>query len=218
MKWKKLEFRDILLIIQTVLLAVLIVEVTILLNDTEKTARPHKRRSSNPKKVSVNMDELTKNSSFLGKKEAPVTLVEFNSFSCGYCKKARDPLMKLAKKYPDKLRIVYKHFNRGGIDYNTSQAVECAGEQGKFWEMYNTIFDKGSRGDMTRYAGDIGLDTGKFSQCISSGKYKEKTMKDTMDGRKLGVRGTPSFLLNDMLIPGYKPYNVLEDMVKKELE
>ena len=60
--------------------------------------------------------------------------------------------MQLAKKYPDKLKIVYKHFNRGNIDSGTSQAAECAGEQGKFWEMYNIIFDKGARGDMNAYA------------------------------------------------------------------
>ena len=71
----------------------------------------------------------------LGGKDAKVTIVKYNSFSCGYCKLAAGVINQIHKAYPKRVKIVYKHFNRGGIDELTSQAIECAGEQNKFWEV-----------------------------------------------------------------------------------
>jgi protein-disulfide isomerase len=218
MDTKKFNFRDILQIIQTLILIVLVVEMTIMFRDSKRIKNMPERIPPGPKKISVNLDELTSGSYFMGKKNAKATLVLFNSFSCGYCARARETVIKLSQKFPDDLKIVYKHFNRGGMDANTSQAAECAGEQGKFWEMYNAIFDKGMRGDPRAYAKELGLNSRKFNECISSGRYKTKTEKDTNDGAMLGIRGTPSFILNDLLIPGFKPFNVFEQMVESELK
>ncbi len=218
MDTKKFNFRDVLQVVQTLILIVLVVEMTIMFRDSKRIKNMPERRPQGPKKISVNLDELTKDSYFMGKNDAKATLVLFNSFSCGYCARAREPIMKLAKKFPDDLRIVYKHFNRGEMDDLTSQATECAGEQGKFWEMYNKIFDKGMRGDPGAYAKELGLNARKFNECVSTGRYKSKTGKDTNDGGMLGVRGTPSFILNDQLIPGYMPYEVFEQMVESELK
>ncbi|MCU0822038.1 MAG: DsbA family protein [Spirochaetes bacterium] len=218
MNEKKLNFRDILQIIQTLILIVLVVEVTMMFRDSKKAQIMPERRQQEPKKININLDELTGDAYFMGKKDAKATLVLFNSFSCGYCARVREPLMKLAEKFPDDLRIVYKHFNRGDMDELPAQAVECAGEQGKFWEMYNRIFDKGVRVDPKAYAKELGLNSGKFNDCVSTGRYKSKAEKDTNDGAVLGVRGTPSFILNDKLIPGYRPYPVFEKMVEDELK
>lgn len=218
MDTKKINFRDILQIIQTLILIVLVVEMTIMFKDSKQTKKMPERRPPEPKKISVNLDEFTRDSYYMGKKDAKATLILFNSFSCGYCARAREPIMKLAEKFPQDLRIVYKHFNRGGMDDLPSQASECAGEQGKFWEMYNAIFEKGMRGDPRTYARELGLNSRKFSECISSGRTKIKTEKDTNDGAKLGIRGTPSFILNDQLIPGFRPYNVFEQMIESELK
>ena len=218
MDTKKINFRDILQIIQTLILVVLVVEMTIMFRDSKRGKAMPERRPPEEKKLNVNLDELTKDSYFMGKKGAKATLVLFNSFSCGFCARAKEPIMKLAEKFPNDLRIVYKHFNRGGMDDLPAQAAECAGEQGKFWEMYNEIFNKGVRGDPRAYAKELGLNTKKFNECVSSGKYKTKTEKDTNDGAMLGVRGTPSFILNDKLIQGFRPYDVFEQMIESELK
>ena len=219
MDTKKFNFRDVLQVVQTLILIVLVMEMTIMFRDSKHIKNmPEPRPPQGPKKISVNLDELTKDSYFMGKKDAKATLVLFNSFSCGYCARTRESIMKLAEKFPDDLRIVYKHFKRGGMDDLTSQAAECAGEQGKFWEMYNIIFDKGMRGDPGAYAKELGLNARKFNECVSTGRYKSKTGKDTNDGGMLGVRGTPSFILNDLLIQGYMPYEVFEQMIESKLK
>jgi predicted DsbA family dithiol-disulfide isomerase len=84
--------------------------------------------------------------------------------------------------------------------------------------MYNAIFDNGMRADPRAYAKEIGLNAGQFNECVSSGRYKAKTEKDTNDGTRLGVRGTPSFILNDKFIQGNRPYELFEQMIESELK
>ncbi len=216
---KKINFRDILQIFQTILLILLVVQVYMMQTGNQDNARKKQMRQPRvPVKIDADMNELTKGSYYLGNKDAKLKIIKYNSFSCGYCKKARDPLMKIAKEYSDDVHVVYKHFNRGNIDANPSQAAECAGEQGKFWDMYNAIFDKGARGDFGAYAKAIGVNVPKFRKCMSSGKYKGKTEMDTSAGRKLGIRATPSFIINNKLVRGYKPYAAFEKIVKEELK
>ncbi|MCP4129921.1 MAG: thioredoxin domain-containing protein [bacterium] len=216
----KKSLKDILPYIQTFLLLVLVIEVTFLLvKPGQDPGRPsRKRKPATPQKLAIDLKEFTKESHFLGNEDAPLTLIKYNSFSCGYCKKARDVVMKLKKKYPNDIKIVYKHFNRGNIDDQASQAVECAGEQEKFWEMYNMLFDRGSRGDIKVYAKELGLDSSSFNSCLASGRYKEKTKRDTEEGQKLGIRGTPSFIVNKSLHVGYRPFSAMEQIVQEELK
>ena len=108
---------------------------------------------------------------FKGAEDAKVTIVEYSSFSCGYCNRVRTTLDQILETYPDDVKIVYKHFNRGGTDSVTAQAAECAGDQGKFWEMHDMIFDEGASGDVKGYAKDIGLNANSFAECLDSGKY-----------------------------------------------
>ena len=150
---KKLSWRDILQIVQVVLLIVLVAEVSVmLLKGPSKQSRRARRRAPRVKKVNINLQEFTKNSHFIGNQNAPVTIVKFNSFTCGFCRRAGRVMMKLSEKYSDNVKIVYKHFNRGPRDMKTAMAVECAGEQKKFWKMYNKIYEKGYRGKMATYA------------------------------------------------------------------
>ncbi len=154
---------------------------------------------------------------FKGAEDAKVTIVEYSSFSCGYCNRVRATIDQILENYPDDVKIVYKHFTRGGTDSMTAQATECAGDQGKFWEMHDIIFDKGSSGDVKGYAKDIGLDADSFAECLDSGKYASRVNEDTSEGRSLGIRGTPSFNINGELVVGAQPYNAFQQVIDAEL-
>ena len=154
---------------------------------------------------------------FKGAEDAKVTMVEYSSFSCGFCNRARTTLDQILETYPDDVKIVYKHFNRGGTDSITAQAAECAGDQGKFWEMHDIIFDKGSSGDLKGYAKDIGLNANSFAECLDSGKYASRVTEDTSEGRSLGVSGTPSFSINGELVVGAQPFSAFKQVIDAEL-
>jgi len=164
-------------------------------------------------KVDVSIDDR----SIKGPKDAKVTMVEFGSFSCGWCNRVRATLDQILETYPDDVNIVYKHFNRGGTDSQTAQAAECAAEQGKFWEMHDIIFNKGSSGDLKKYAKEIGLDAGGFAECLDSGKYASRVQQDTSEARSYGIGGTPGFIVNGQVVSGAQPFAVFEQIIEGEL-
>lgn len=184
-------------------------------NAVDLTIKPETQPTTPSQQVQteVNVDGLP----FKGTEDAKVTIVEYSSFSCGYCNRARGTIDQILETYPDDVKFVYKHFNRGGTDSQTAQATECAGEQDKFWEMHDIIFDKGSSGDLKQYAKDIGLDTDSFNQCLDSGKYSSKVAEDTSEARSLGIGGTPGFIINGQLVSGAQPFENFKAVIDAEL-
>jgi protein-disulfide isomerase len=186
-------------------------------SETEQ-AQPRAAAPSAPSPtVNVDMDELAEGFAMKGNKNAKVTIVEYSSFSCGYCNKVRSTLDQILKTYPNDVKIVYKHFNRGGTDINTAQATECAGEQNKFWEMHDEIFDKGSSGDLSSYASSIGLNVDSFETCLSSGKYVSKVEESTKEAISLGIRGTPGFIINGQMVSGAQPFENFKQVIDAAL-
>ncbi len=167
---------------------------------------------------SIDLDDINiDDSASKGPKDAKVTIIEYSSFSCGWCNRVRPTLDKILETYPDDVQIVYKHFNRGGTDSRTGQAAECASDQGKFWEMHDTIFDKGSSGNLEAYAADIGLDTSAFKECLDSGKYASKITQNTQEAISFGISGTPGFLVNGQLVSGAQPFENFQQIIEAEL-
>ena len=164
------------------------------------------------------MNSLIQNSAFKGDENAKVTIIKYNSFSCGYCKKAKTTLDQVFKKYQKGVKLVYKHFVRNKEDLLTAQIVECAGEQGKFWETYDSIFDNGFNGNFNILSEHAGLNAKQLRSCIESGKYRKKILNDTEKGRSFGINGTPAFIINKKLFIGYKPFNAFDALIRAELD
>ena len=152
---------------------------------------------------------------FKGAEDATVTMVEYSSFSCGFCNRVRDTLDQILQTYPGDVKIVYKHFDRGGTDSQTAQGTECAGEQGQFWEMHDMIFDKGA--DVKSHVEELGLDVGAFNECLDSGKYASLVQQDTTEAKANGIRGTPGFLINGKLVSGAQPFENFKQVIDAEL-
>lgn len=141
---------------------------------------------------------------FKGKKDAKVTLVEFSDFQCPFCgRNARDTMPQLEKEYIEtgKVKYVFKDFPLESIHKNAFKAAEaanCAGDQGKYWQMHDKLFQNQralSGEDLVKYAGELNLNTKEFEKCLDSGKYASKVRENISEGRKAGVTGTPAFFL-----------------------
>lgn len=233
--------KNVLLVSGAILLAALIVSGAILsvgknsfssVSKNTATAPPVAQPSGNtvptePVVVSVDDD------AFLGKKDAPVTIIEFSDFQCPFCRNfAKDTLPQLKKEYIDtgKARFVYRDFplsfHPGAI--SAAQGAECAREQGKFWELHDTLFaEQGKQGtgtiqftvdDIKKWAVQSGVNATKFNQCLDSGKYKEEVEKDIADGTAAGVSGTPSTFINGRIVVGAQPFAALKVIIDEELK
>ena len=97
----------------------------------------------------------------------------------------------------------------------------CANEQGKFWEMHDTIFENMRQledKDLAGYAKKVGLDEGRYSSCYSANKYKDQILKDQRTATSLGARGTPAFFINGRFLSGAQPFPAFQALIDEELK
>lgn len=174
------------------------------------------------------LGNLTKSGPSRGNEKAPVTLIEFSDFRCGFCRKFWQTTFPLLdKKYisTGKIRFIYRHFAvLGKASELAAQAAECAGEQRKFWEYHDKLFaNAGSllsftEGKLKAYAKELGLEDQAFNQCLDSEKHLKKVEGETAIAAFLGARGTPAFFLNGQMMVGAQPFEVFEAAIETELK
>ena len=157
-----------------------------------------------------------------GKASAPVTLVEFSDFQCPYCARATPSVKEIESAYPSDVRIVWKHlplsFHANAMP--AALAAEAAREQGgaaKFWAMHDKLFANQaalSGASYERYAGELGLDLARFRRDMANPKLRARVDEDAQLAQKMGVNGTPTFVVNGERVVGS---NALRAAVERQL-
>jgi protein-disulfide isomerase/rhodanese-related sulfurtransferase len=142
-----------------------------------------------------------------GNLQASVAVVEFGDFECPACGRAEEGVREIRKKYGDRVRFVFRHFPLGRHPFalKAAEASECAAEQGKFWEAVEKLY--GGQSDLSetaliRYAGELGLDVPRFTQCLGNGSTLARIQRDAEDARALGIDRTPTFFVGQQRIMG----------------
>jgi protein-disulfide isomerase len=159
----------------------------------------------------------------LGPKDAPVTIVEFSDFQCPYCSRVVATVKEVARLYPKQVRLAFRDFPIVGLHPKAPKAHEaarCAGEQGKFWEYHDLLFESQAHvtiADFKRFAGQLNLDGKDFAACLDSGKYAAAVQADVQEGARLGITGTPTFFINGRLVVGALPLETFRRMIDREL-
>jgi protein-disulfide isomerase len=157
-----------------------------------------------------------------GPENAPVTIVEFSDFQCPFCSRVNPTLAQVREKYGDKVRIVFRQYPLS-FHQQAQKAAEaslCAHEQGKFWEMHDTMFaNQQALGveQLKAHAAQLGLNAEAFNSCLDSGKYAEKVAADFKEGSAAGVTGTPAMFVNGRFISGAVPFEQIAQVIDDEL-
>ena len=167
----------------------------------------------------------------MGREDAPVTMVEFTDYQCPFCRKfEHDSFAELKKNYIDtgKVRFVSRdlplEFHPNAAP--AAQAVRCAGEQHKFWEMHDSIMQDAatdlSADSILKYGDKVGLDMTTFRACVAEKRFVAAIQQDTSDAGTLGISGTPSFVIaktapdqmDGVRIVGAVSYSVFDSTIK----
>ena len=158
-----------------------------------------------------------------GPANAPVTIIEFSDFQCPFCSRVNPTLARIRDRYGDSVRIVFRDLPILQIHPQAAKAAEaasCANDQGKFWEMHDTLFANQQRLDVAslkNHAATLGLDAAAFEKCLDGGKYTAEWQKDSADAEKAGVQSTPAFFVNGRPIVGAVPYEQFAEVIDEEL-
>ncbi len=171
-----------------------------------------------------------------GQADAPLTLIEYSDFTCGYCLKFfKDTWPRIQARYVDtgKVRFVYRDYPRAdrGPGVDAAMAARCAGAQGQYWAMHDRLFSEGGRLDKQVYqhhAKTIGLDRLVFEQCMTDRQYTHAIFEDRQEANQWGFHGTPGFILirtaseptdkePAVAIPGAFPFEMFSDEIERLL-
>lgn len=145
-----------------------------------------------------------------GSDTAKVTIVEFSDFQCPFCRRVIPTIEEVLERYPDEVRLVYRHLPLRSHSRARPAAVAsvCAQEQDKFWGYHDALFantkafaDK----DLRRYAEELELNMAAFDACIADSRAADKVSKDEEDAGQAGIKSTPAFLVNGILVSGAQP-------------
>jgi protein-disulfide isomerase len=158
-----------------------------------------------------------------GDPEAKVTIVEFSDFQCPYCGRVMETVHQIERAYGKDVRIAFKHNPlpmHPDAPYAARAAI-AAGNQGKFWEMHDKLFEANVAHDpaglkpaaIEKMAQDLGLDVAKLQAEVKSSEATDIITSDQAQARQLGAYGTPSFFVNGIKIAGAVPFETFKAVI-----
>lgn len=157
----------------------------------------------------------------MGEVDAPVVVVEYGDYQCPACGRFASTVKpKIVEEFvkTGKVRFVFRSFQFIGEESQwAAEAAECANEQGKFWEFYDKLYSSQAgenagafrKENLEGFAAELGLQTEQFNQCLASGKYTDKVKAETLEAQNLGLRSTPSVLVNGELVERGSQFEML---------
>ncbi len=190
-----------------------------------------------PRPQQISIDTFIQNGSpILGKTDAPITLVEFGDYQCHFCNVFyHNTGHEILENYVmiGKVNVIFKDYTIIGQDsINAAHAAHCAGEQGKFWQYHDILYDNwsgensgwASQENLEKFAQKIELEMNSFTECNVEEKYMQIISASNKDAQTLGITGTPAFYIISMnsgqvqQIEGAQPYEVFEKVFDSMLE
>ncbi len=139
-----------------------------------------------------------------GRRDAPITIVEFSDFSCGFCALASPTVNRVLETYGNDVKLVYKHAPRNADSWQLAQFATCAGDAGKFWAAHDLLFAAAPASPNEAIAAArtrLELKSPEFTRCMESQATRKRIEADQAVADAVGVRGTPTFFVNGMLVP-----------------
>lgn len=165
----------------------------------------------------------------IGSDSAKVRLVEFSDFQCPGCRAAEPYIKQVISSYGDQVQFIYRHFplSQHQFGKKTAYLAEAAGEEGKFWQMHDRIFEtqdswsKMSGSDANSFflnlAKEVGLDEISAKEAMEGDSYKSKIDEDIAEGRRLRMNSTPTFFINGKKL-NLQSFADLNNIVGEELK
>lgn len=173
-------------------------------------------------KITAAIDGRGENYS-LGPQDAKVKIVIFSDYACPYCQQAAPVVRSIAKKYGDQVRITFRDYPLHDNSIDIALAGNCAGAQGKFWEMHDLLFERQAEisalqsaalnTKLKEVASEIKLEPEKFNTCLDNRTYLYRLNDDFADAELLGLSGTPSWFVNRYKITGFYPEENFINMI-----
>ena len=167
---------------------------------------------------------------WIGASEPLFEIVEYSDYQCPHCRRGHDEVRKTIATHPDEIRLVHRHYP---LDHNCNAALNrpfhpyacdyarlayCAGEQGEFWEANDFLYAQGRRRQQItaeEISNRLGLQIESLRACLTGSETLLAVQHDLDDGRALGIRGTPTFVIDGQTYPGRVPQDLIDTILRR---
>lgn len=161
---------------------------------------------------------------FVGKKDAPVILMEFGEYESEDCAKANEIVKQILTDYEGQVKFNFRHFPQTRIHQRSLKAAEAAiaaAQEDKFWEMHNVLFQNRRNLGTTSlklHSKDAGVKNKNFLEELVNGTYGWQVQDDLKEGLDRGVKEVPTFFVNNEVIKGKPTYASLSAAIDAALK
>jgi protein-disulfide isomerase len=171
-----------------------------------------------------------------GLDSARVKIIEMSDYQCPWCKRFVDTTEKEVEEQYIAKGLVQMEFHNFAVtggnqpkEKNEStlaaEAAECANDQGRFWDYHYKLYSEQNGENegafrpekLRQFAADLGLDQKEFSSCLDSHRHYDEIAQERDEAIALGARGTPTLVINDMMVPGYLPFDQFQPLIEQAL-
>jgi protein-disulfide isomerase len=193
-------------------------------------ARTRGAERTTPQAVAVDAAAAAFEGHVMGSDSAPITVVEYADFECGACAQfaiLTAPDVKQRLVATGQVRWVFRDFPLEGFRNSLAahHAAQCAGEQGRFFEMHDQIYFNRGRWVSDRrpdrrfreFAAAIRLDMGRYDDCTASGRYRSRLERAKQDAVAAGVGSTPTFDIGGQRVSGALNYDDFKRYVDRAI-
>lgn len=199
-----------------------------ILNDYSRAQRQTQRQVNERRQLEESFkDKITDlqigSSPTHGPRDAKITIFAFQDFECPHSKRATMTFKPLLKQYSGKVRLVFKNrpltFHKQAAA--AAKAALAAHMQGRFWEYHDLLFENSTKlGEevFLKLAKELDLDIERFNADRSSKTVEEKLNVDIAEANKHGFRGTPTFVINGVVVTGTRSQLYFDNIIKRLLE
>ena len=159
-----------------------------------------------------------------GSRDAPVKIIEFYDYQCPYCRQLQPVLETIQARYPDQVAIVYRHFplDRHPLAHSAALAVTCAADQNRFASFHHLLFENLDWVEHRKWesmAQAIGIaDLEAFSECVAQQRTAAVIDADVRTAEEIGIRGTPTLLINGVVVSGALSTETLDALVQRVIQ
>ena len=188
---------------------------------SEQKVQARQDEFKNPKKPTLGKDRV-----YFGDAKAPITIVEYSDFQCGFCKKAGEgAVQQVLSEYKGKVRVLYKHLPlpfhpEAGIAAQYYEAVAKV-DSTKAKEFHDKVFAKQSELGQKKeelliaIVKELGLNLKKVQENLES--VKSIVEEDEAEAKKFGINGTPGFLVGGVSLSGAQPFSEFKAIIDRHI-
>ena len=153
-----------------------------------------------------------------------IHVVLYSDFQCPFCASFAPAIRRLQTESIEGINTTIE-FRNFPLSFHANaqlahQAAMAAKVQGKFWEMHDLLFAnqrRVQRSDLVGYADELGLDLARFERDLDSDQIRQLIAADVAEGNRLGISGTPTYIINGRRYSGTRPFDPLKGAIVKEL-